>query len=119
MNLDCGTLHRPDGRAPLGRGRSLLFQDPTMTRKTATRDETTNSVPFVVFAIDFQLKMIRNRIEETVAANDDLATAELRRCWARAQGFVSAARTALGRVSNAQYEVDHSRVYPSKPTKRS
>lgn len=66
-----------------------------MTRKTATRDETTNSVPFVVFAIDFQLKMIRDCIEETVAANDDRATADLRRCWARAQGFVSAARTAL------------------------
>ncbi len=91
-----------------------------MTRKTATPDETTNSVPFVVFAIDFQLKMIQNRMEETVAANDDGATVELRRCWARAQGFVSAARTALGRVSDAQYELEHSRMtYPSKPTKRS
>jgi hypothetical protein len=90
-----------------------------MTHKTATRDETTSSVPFVVFAIDFQLKMIRNRIEETIAANDDRATADLRRCWARAQGFVSAARTALGRVSDAQYELDYSRAYQSKPTKQS
>ncbi len=87
-----------------------------MTRKPTTRPEATQSVPFATFAIDFQLALLQEHIDKVLSANDDPATVEVRKRWARAQGFLSAARTALGHVSDAQFEMDHSRVHPSKPT---
>jgi hypothetical protein len=93
--------------------------NPDMTRKPGNRARATEAVPFATFAIDFQLALIQEHIDKAVAANEDRAMVEVRKRWARAQGFLSAARTSLGLVSNAQYELDHSRVYPSKPTKRS
>ena len=90
-----------------------------MTRKPTTRAKATQSVSFATFAIDFQLALLQEHIDNGLPANDDPTTVEVRKRWARAQGFLSAARTALGRVSDAQYELDHSRVHPSKPTKRS
>jgi len=90
-----------------------------MTRIPARHARATEAVPFATLASDFQLALIQEHIDKAVAANEDRATVEVRKRWARTQGFLSAARTALGRVSDAQYGLDYSRVYQSKPTKRS